>query len=131
MNVDEILKQIEQLPKEEREYFLKNLQIITFDFKINKSFLNPKYQHPLTIKKAVYDFMDIHGVSTTESATFLFPNGVSTSAYIRSGKAGWGEYYQIKARGGQLGVANLRKDEVVTVQLENNNGKISIQLHRK
>ncbi len=128
MNVDEIIRQIEQLPIKDREIFLQNLQKITFDFKINKSFLNPKYQHPITIKKEVYDFMDIHGVSTTDNATFVFPNGVSTSAYIRSSKAGWGFYYQIKVRGGISGVSNLVIGESVTVAIENNKGRILIQL---
>lgn len=132
MDIDEMIKQIEKLPKSEREKILKNLSKVTFDFKVNKSFLNPEYQHPITILKEVYDFMDMHGISTTSDAIIVFPDGSSSSAYIKRGKTRQrGTYYQIRIRGGLIGIAQLKLGDVVTVEIENIDGRITINIQRK
>lgn len=132
MDIDELIKQIERLPKAEREKILKNLSEVTFDFKVNKSFLNPAYQHPITIRREVYDFMEMHGVSTTPDATIVFPNGSSSSAYIKRGKTRQrGTYYQIRIRGGLIGIAELQLGDVVTVTIEDTDGRTTINIQRK
>jgi hypothetical protein len=132
MDLAEIINQISKLPKAEIERFLKKLETISFDFEINKSFLNPTYQHPITIKKAVYYFMEIHGVSTTDDATIIFPDGSSSSAYIKDGRTKQrGHYYQIKVRGGLSAISKLKLGEIVSVQIQKINGRIRIQLLKK
>lgn len=131
-DIDGLIRQIEKLSKSEREKFLKNLSEVTFDFKVNKSFLNPEYQHPITIRKEVYDFMDIHGVSTTDNAAVIFPDGTVASGYIRRGKTTQrGIYYQIRIRGGLTGIAEMKLGDIVTVEIEKNDGRIAVKIRRK
>lgn len=64
MDIDlkEIKELFGRLNQRKREKLIRNLQRITFDFKINKSFLGYPH-HPLTIPKKFYPFEEIGRVS--------------------------------------------------------------------
>lgn len=99
MDINEIKVLISRLSNHEREKLFKNLKKVSFGFKINISFLTPEYYHPITIPREFYEYMDIHGISSVDDATLIFPDGSIASAYIRFSRAGYGPYYQIKIRG--------------------------------
>lgn len=129
MDIEELKKLIGKLSKIEREKLLKNLQTVTFNFRINKSFLGYS-NHPITIPREFYTYMDIHGISKVDDATILLPDGSSASSYIYYSKSGFGLYYQIRIRSGYSGggIAALRIGDRITVEMENQNGNIIIRL---
>jgi hypothetical protein len=109
---------IGRLNQHDREKFIRNLRRITFNFKINKSFLNYP-QHPLTIPKEFYPFLDMHGIIKKQEATVAFPDNSTAEGYIQYSNAGWGEYHQIKIRSpySGAGISGLKIGDVMKVEI--------------
>ena len=118
MDLEEIKELLGKLSRKEREKLFKNLRRITFDFKINKSFLDYP-AHPLTIPKEFYAFLDIHGILKKQDATVVFPDGSTAAGYIRCSKAGWGVYHQIKIRSpySGAGISGLKIGDAIKVEI--------------
>ena len=118
MNLQEVKKLLGKLSLQEREKIFNNFQRITFNFTINKSFLNYP-PHPLTIPKEFYPYLDIHGILKRQEATVVFPDGSTAEGYIHRSKAGWGEYHQIKIRSpySGAGISGLKIDAVIKVDI--------------
>jgi hypothetical protein len=106
MDVDEIRTALAKLSETEKEKLLRNLNRVTFNFKINKSFL--KYRsHPITVPREFYPFLAIHGITKKQEARIILPNGSIATAYIHYSTAGYGEYYQIRIRNFYSGIGTL------------------------
>lgn len=118
MDLDKIKELLNKLSKQEREKLFTNLKRVTFNFKVNKSFLNYS-SHPLTIPIEFYEFLDIHKILENQDATFVFPDGSTAVGYIYHGTSGWGIYRQIKIRNQYAGggVARLRVGDKVKVEI--------------
>jgi len=129
MDIDEIKALLAKLSKPELDKLIKNLKRISFNFKINKSFL--KYSsHPITIPREFYPFLDMHGITKKQEAQIIFPNGSTAAAYIHYSKAGWGEYHQIRIRNyySGMGLADLKVGDSVKVELFKDGEKTHIEL---
>lgn len=114
MDVDEVRTALAKLSKTDREKLLRNLIRITFNFKINKSFL--KYNnHPITVPREFYPFLKIHGITKKQEAKIILPDGSIALAYIHYSTAGYGDYYQIRIRNfySGVGIADLKVGDVV------------------
>lgn len=97
MDIDEIMKKLETLSKPQLEKLIENLDHVSFNFTINMSYL--KYgTHPITIPKEVYHFLRIHKILPNQEMRITFPDGSTATGYIYHGRAGWGEFYQIKIK---------------------------------
>ena len=90
-----------------------------FPFRINMSFL--KYgNHPITIPKEFYSFLNLHRIKPNQDMSISFPDGSTALGYIYRGNAGFGEYYQIKLRHpftGGIGVSQFRQGDRIKVEL--------------
>ena len=133
MDIDEIKKELSRLSKPQLEKLLINLDHVTFPFTINMSFL--KYgTHPITIPKEVYDFLTIHDIVTNQDLRILFPDGSTAVGYIYQGKAGWGEYYQIKVKqsssGTGAGVSQFKQGDRIRVEILKSEDREQIKLSR-
>jgi len=132
MDLEEIKELLNKLSKQEREELFKNLRRITFDFKINKSFLGYP-NHPLTIPKEFYSFLDIHGIKINQDATVVFPDGSTATGYIHYSKAGWGEYYQIRIRTpySGVGISRFKVGDIIKVEIFKVDENIRIELSNR
>jgi hypothetical protein len=84
--------------------------MITFPYTVRPSFL--KYSsHPITVPKAYYRQLESEDLAVAD-ASILIQNG-SMRGTIYAGNAGWGHYYQIRARGE---TSNDAVDEFATGQ---------------
>ena len=132
MDLTEAKEILGKISRQEREKLLTNIKRITFDFKINKSFL--KYPaHPITIPREFYIFLDIHGIIEKQDATVVFPDGSSALGYIYHGTAGWGEFYQIKIRSSYsgIGIGELKVGDLIKVEIYKVEEKTRIELTRQ
>jgi len=128
---DDFLTQFRKLSDSDKIKFLTNLDHLEFKFRINKSYL--KYgNHPITIPKEYYDFIEINRIEQGKKFPITFPDGSSASAYIYKGKAGWGEYFQIKvsqiSSQTGLGVSQFKENDVVRVEIYNVDGTLSAKM---
>lgn len=132
MEIEELKELLGKLSEAERKRLLKILQSVTFTFQINKSFLEYS-NHPITIPREFYPDMDIHGITETDEATMILPDGSITSAYIHYSTSSYGPYYQIRIRSGYSGggIAALKIGDRITVEMENQNNKIIIGLNKQ
>ena len=91
--------------------------MIQFLFDVNESFLKDGL---ITIKKKCYTALHEQGFLTEDDYRILFPSGRSEIAYIYSGVAGWGPYYQIRLRNrpSTLPVEEFHKGQRLTVKIE-------------
>jgi hypothetical protein len=133
VDIEEIRKELGRLSKPQIEKLLANLDHVTFSFKINMSFL--KYgNHPITIPKEFYSFLNLHGISTNQDMSVSFPDGSTSLGYIYRGNAGYGEYYQIKLRhpftGTGIGVSQFKQGDHIKVELLKTESRARIQLSR-
>jgi hypothetical protein len=133
MDIEEIKKQLLRLSSPQLETFLQNLDHVSFSFTINMSFL--KYgNHPITIPKEFYPFLSVHGITETHDLRLLFPDGSTATAYIYRGKAGYGEYFQIKIRQSYSqrgrGVSQFREGDRIRVEIFKSGDKEQIQLSK-
>ena len=108
-------------------------KLILVEYKGNMSFL--KYgTHPITIPKEVYDFLTIHDIVTNQDLRILFPDGSTAVGYIYQGKAGWGEYYQIKVKqsssGTGAGVSQFKQGDRIRVEILKSEDREQIKLSR-
>ena len=133
MDIEEIKKELSRLSKPQLKKLLQNLDHVTFPFKINMSFL--KYgTHPITIPKEFYDFIAMHGIETNRDLRILFPDGSTAGGYIYKGKAGYGEYFQIKIKQTSLqtgmGVSQFRVGDDIKVEIFKSGDGERIKLSR-
>ena len=133
MDIEEIKKELGRLSKPQLEKFLINLNLVTFSFTINMAFL--KYgTHPITIPKEVYGFLKIHDIVANQDLRILFPDGSTAIGYIYHGKAGWGEYYQIKVRqsssGTGIGVSQFKQGDRIKVEILKSENRKQIRLSK-
>ena len=133
MDIEEIKKELSRLSKPQLKKLLQNLDHVTFPFKINMSFL--KYgAHPITIPKEFYDFIAMHGIETNRDLRILFPDGSTAGGYIYKGKAGYGEYFQIKIKQTSLqtgmGVSQFRVGDDIKVEIFKSGDGERIKLSR-
>jgi hypothetical protein len=129
MDVDELRAALAKLSKTEREKLLTNLERVTFNFKINKSFL--KYSsHPITVPREFYPFLEIQGITKKQEAKIILPNGSIAAAYIHYSIAGYGEYYQIRIRNfySGIGIADLKIGDIVKIEIFKDGNKTRIEL---
>lgn len=70
--------------------------MITFPFIAGRSFLNYP-THPITIRKACYPELQTEGLTSGDVVVATADGHIRGIIY--SGNAGWGPYYQIRARG--------------------------------
>ncbi len=129
MDSDKIKELLGKLSKQEREKLFTNLKRVTFNFKVNRSFLNYP-SHPLTIPKEFYAFLDIHKILENQDATVVFTDGSTAVGYIYRGTAGWGEFRQIKIRNQYAGggIARLGVGDMVKVEIYKEGGVTRIDL---
>ena len=73
--------------------------MLEFDFTVNKSFLNPEDRHPeITVPRSQVDYSELCNQGLDEGElTIMFPRGERISGKMRSSRAKWGPYYQIRA----------------------------------
>lgn len=119
MEFDEIKKMLNKLSPYAREKFFKNLKRINFKFTINKSFLSYS-NHPITIPKEFYPFLDIHAIIKNKEATIVFPDGSTAEGFIYYLNEGWGgEYHQIRMRNpySGVGISNYKVGDVIRVEI--------------
>lgn len=133
MDIEEIKRELSRLSKPQLEKFIQNLDHVTFSFKINLSFL--KYgAHPITIPKEVYDFITIHGIETNRDLQILFPDRSVVGGYIYKGKAGWGQYFQIKVKQTSfqtgIGVSQFKVGDQIKVEIFKSASREDIKLSR-
>jgi hypothetical protein len=133
VDIEEIRRELGRLTKTQIEKLLTNLDHVTFPFQINMSFL--KYgNHPITIPKEFYSFLSLHRIPINQDMTISFPDGSTSICYIYQGKAGYGDYYQIKLRhpftGSGVGVSQFKKGDGVRVELLKAENRPSIRLSR-
>lgn len=131
MDVEEIKTLLAKLSETEREKLLINLKRVTFNFRINKSFL--KYSsHPITVPREFYPFLEIHGITKKQEAKIVLPNGSIAAAYIHYSTAGYGEYYQIRIRNfySGIGIADLAVGDTVKVEIFRDGDRTNIELTR-
>jgi hypothetical protein len=133
VEIEEFKKELSRLSKPQLEKFLQNLDHVTFSFKINMSFL--KYgTHPITIPKEVYVFLTTHGITTNLDLRILFPDGSTAGGYIYKGKAGWGEYFQIKVRQSAsqtgIGVSQFKEGDHIKVEIFKSGNREQIKLSK-
>ena len=129
MDIEEIKRLLKKLSKHELEKIIKNLQRITFNFKLNKSFF--KYSsHPITIPKEFYPFFDFHGIAKKQEGTIVFPDGSIAAGYIHNSVSSWGEYYQIRIRNPYSGIAisKFKVGDTITVEIYRDADKTRIEL---
>ena len=131
MDIDEIMKEIDKLSKPQLEKLIANLDHISFRFTINMSFL--KYgAHPITIPKEVYHFLRIHKILPNQDMRITFPDGFTATGYIYYGRAGWGEFYQIKVKQSLSirgkGVSQFNKGDRIKVEILKSGDRKEIQL---
>ena len=70
--------------------------MITFPYTVRPSFL--KYSsHPITIPKAYYGQLESENLAVTDA--FIITQNGRMRGTIYAGNAGWGHYYQVRARG--------------------------------
>ncbi len=132
MDINELKRLLAKLSKSEREKLLNNLDKVSFNFKINKSFLN-NGNHPITVPREFYVYMEMNGISKVNDATVIFPDGSTTEGYIYYAVAGYGPYYQIKIRSGSTatGLSKFILGETISVEIESKSSKISINLNNQ
>ena len=70
--------------------------MLEFNFTVNKSFLDPKYNGPITVPERHHPALCNQGLDEGE-LTIIFPRGERISGKLHFSKAGWGQYYQIRA----------------------------------
>jgi len=133
VDIEEIKKELSRLSKPQLKKLLQNLDHVTFPFKINMSFL--KYgAHPITIPKEFYDFIAMHGIETNRDLRILFPDGSTAGGYIYKGKAGYGEYFQIKFKQTSLqtgmGVSQFKVGDDIKVEIFKSGDGEKIKLSR-
>ena len=133
MDIEEIKKQLSRLNRPQLEAFLQNLDHVSFSFTINMSFL--KYgNHPITIPKKFYPFLSVHGITENHDLRLLFPDGSTATAYIYRGKAGYGEYFEIKIRQSfsqrGIGVSQFREGDRIRVEIFKFGDKEQIRLSK-
>lgn len=105
-----------------------SLASIHFTFRINKSFVNDNH-HPITIPKANYEQLESLGLES-DNALITCPYG-SVKGSIYSSEAGYGQYYQIVARGGSYEedpLSNFRIGQPVFVEIESVNNIVQVKL---
>lgn len=127
---EEIKKLLNKLSPYEREKLFKNLDRINFKFRINESFLNYN-NHPITIPKYFYPFLDIHGIIKNRDATIVFPDGSTAEGFIYYLNKGWGgEYHQIRIRNpySGLGISHYKVGDVIRVEIFKIGGNTHIEL---
>lgn len=76
--------------------------MIAFPFVVGKAFLSPS--HPITIRKAYYAELEAEGLAL--GGVFITTPRGHMRGTIYFGSAGWGPYYQIRARGGSRSVTD-------------------------
>ncbi|MBC8427249.1 MAG: hypothetical protein H8E00_01175 [Deltaproteobacteria bacterium] len=133
MDINEIKKELSRLSKPQLKKLLINLDHVTFPFTINMSFL--KYgTHPITIPKEVYDFLMIHDIVVNRNLQILFPDGSTAVGYIYHGKAGYGEYYQIKVKQSStetgIGVSQFKQGDRIKVEILKSKDREQIKLSK-
>ena len=133
MDIEEIRRELGRLSKSQIEKLLTNLDHVTFPFQINMSFL--RYgNHPITIPKEFYSFLNLHRIPISQDMKISFPDGSTSICYIYQGKAGWGPFYQIKLRhpyaGTGIGVSQFRQGDRIKVELLKTENGARIQLSR-
>lgn len=131
MDIEEIMVEIDKLSKPQLEKLIANLDQISFRFTINMSFL--KYgAHPITIPKEVYYFLRIHKILPNQDMRITFPDGSTATGYIYYGRAGWGEFYQIKVKQSLSirgkGVSQFNKGDHIKVEILKSGDRKEIQL---
>ncbi len=73
--------------------------MISFNFKVNKSFLDNR-SHPITIPKSEVDYEKIKNLNVESSpVTIICHDSSKLSGKIYRGVAGYGLYYQIRMNG--------------------------------
>jgi hypothetical protein len=133
VDIDEIKNEIGRLSKPQLEKLIQNLDHVTFSFKINISFL--KYgAHPITIPKEFYDFIAMHSIETNRDLRISFPDGSTAGGYIYKGRAGWGQYFQIKIKQTSLqtgmGVSQFKLGDHIKVEIFKSANEENIKLSR-
>lgn len=129
MNIHKMKELVAKLSESELDSLLKNLQRITFEFKLNKSFF--KYDgHPITIPKEFYPFLNFHGITKKQEATIVFPDSSIAAGYIHNSVSSWGEYYQIRIRNpySGMGISKLRVGDNIAVEIYKDGDKTRIEL---
>ena len=133
MDIEEFKKELSRLSKPQLEKLLLNLDHVTFSFTINMSFL--KYgTHPITIPKEFYVFLTTHGITSNRDLRILFPDGSTAVGYIYKGKAGWGDYFQIKVRQSSsqtgIGMSQFKKGDHIKVEILKSGNREQIKLSK-
>ena len=103
--------------------------MISFTFKINKSFLqNPS--HPITIPKSSVDYKIINAMDKAlTDSVIVCPDSTKIKGRIYSGMAGYGPYFQIQMQGySRDPLFQLEKKELLLVQIQNTDNKTIIFL---
>lgn len=103
--------------------------MISFDFKVNKSFLQSSF-HPITIPKSSVDYKKIKAMEVEAfSAIIVCPDSTKLKGKIYSGVAGYGQYYQIRMEGNSKDpLYGIEKNKVLHVQIQQAESSIIIFL---
>ena len=92
--------------------------MIVFSFTINSSFLNYP-THPITVPRSCVDYRRIRAEFEERALLrIVAPNGVEFTGELYFATAGYGEYYQIRVKGGpKQSLSGLTRGDRVSVQL--------------
>jgi hypothetical protein len=128
--LDRIRELISGLSKSEQDKLFLNLKRVTFNFRVQPSFLNYS-SHPLTIPREYYSYLDIHKISAKKDTTVELPDGSTAVGYIYHGSTTQrGNYRQIKIRnphtGGGLAMINVGDVLKVEIYKEDGTARINI-----
>lgn len=104
--------------------------MVQFEFTVGNAFRNSAY-HPITIPKRHYGDLVRQGLDQDDVA-IVGPDGQPFTGQIYRGIAGWGEYFQIRARNGHVRdeLARLQLDQVLLVNISEWHGRVRVQLSR-
>ena len=103
--------------------------MISFDFKVNKSFLqNPS--HPITIPKSSVDYKIIESMDVVSfDAIIICPDSTKWKGKIYQGIAGYGPYYQIRMEGyAQDPLYKIEKNKNLLIQIQESKTNVLIFL---
>jgi len=106
--------------------------MISFDFKVNKSFLQHS-THPITIPKSSVDYGIVKTMETAlAEAIIVCPDSTKLKGKIYSGQAGYGPYYQIQMQGyASDSLYKIEKGIILQVQIQKTENKLLIFLTKE
>lgn len=103
--------------------------MISFNFKVNKSFLQNS-KHPITIPKSSVDYGIIENMDTMLSkAIIVCPDSTKLQGRVYSGRAGYGPYFQIQMQGDARDpLYKIEKGQNLLVQIQKTEENVLIFL---